>query len=210
LRRSSAFRRAFRPGPDPFAIEPGATTPANNASFRLKRSGSTAAALAVNYSVSGTATNGTDYNRLNGGAFFPPGAATVDVPVVPLPDNFAEGRETVIFKVEPQFDDGPERYTVGHRGRAGAVIADPGWVPPRPGDQVCQPVGAGHFHLCFHPAVALIAPAYRVEATDDFVSWETVHEASSVDNAVHFVDPDTPDLRRRFYRMAPDASAGGP
>ena len=70
-------------------------------------------------------------------------------------------------------------------------------------------VGQGLYHLCFHPAAAA-APGYRIEATSDFRQWETVHEAGAIDNAVHFVDPDTPDLVRRFYRLSEDPAASGP
>ena len=44
--------------------------------------------------------------------------------VGPLADNLVEGRETVRLTVVPQFDDGPQRYTVGCRNRAIVLIAD--------------------------------------------------------------------------------------
>jgi hypothetical protein len=190
---------------DPFAVEPTAALPANTATFRLRRSGSTAAALSVNYSLSGSATNGVDYTRLTGGATFAAGESSAPVIVTPLADNLAEGRETVILNVEPQFDDGPERYHVGYHHRAAAVIADASWHPPDPGDLHCSPVGDGLFHLCFPAAPAA---AFRIEASEDFLNWETVQEGAAVDGALHFVDPDAVNLRKRFYRMAEDPGAG--
>jgi hypothetical protein len=189
---------------DPFAVEPTAALPANPATFRLRRSGSAAAALSVNFTLSGTAQDGVDYTHVPVAATFPAGASSVPVVINPLPDNLAEGRETVILIVEPQFDDGPERYHVGLRRRAAAVIADATW---HAGDVHCSPVGGGLFHLCF-PAPAPAA-GFRLEASEDFLHWETVQEGAAVDGAVHFVDPEAAGLSKRFYRMADDPTAAG-
>ena len=193
---------------DPFAVEPAAGQPLNPATFRIGRHGSTAGDLAVNYSVHGTASNGTDYESLNGTAVIPAGQTATSVIVTPLADNLEEHRETVILQVEPQFDDGPERYHAGMHHRAIAIIADRTWLVPHAGD-ICSPLGAGFFHLCF-PAPAAGVPGFRIEATNNFHVWETVHEAASVDEALHFVDPNTPGVSRRFYRMAADPEATGP
>lgn len=192
---------------DPFAVEPAGGLPANTASFRFRRHGSTAGTLSVNYTMHGTATNGMDYVSLNGFATFAAGTSITFVILTPLADNLTEHREKVILQLEPQFDDGPERYRVGLRRRAIALIADRSWVVAHPVHDVCSPLGDGHFHICF-PAPAAAAPLFRIEATDNFRQWETVHEAASVEEALHFVDPDTPDLQRRFYRMAPDTASG--
>jgi hypothetical protein len=61
------------------------------------------------------------------------------------------------------------------------------------------------FHLCFP---APLAGGFRIEASEDFLHWETVQEGTPVDGAVHFVDPDAPGMPKRFYRMADDAAAG--
>jgi len=192
---------------DPLGIEPSTELPANTASFRLHRSGSTSSNLAVNYTVGGSATNGTDYELLNGAVVFPAGSPVVDVIVKPLADNLVEGRETVRLAVVPQFDDGPQRYNVGHRNRAIVVIADRSWHPALSGGSQCDAVGSGLVHLCF-PASP--TPGFLIEATDDFRHWETIHEAAPIDNAIHFVDPDTPGLPRRFYRMTEDSAAACP
>jgi len=67
--------------------------------FRFSRTGSTAAALTVTFTVSGTATNGTDYQSVPLTVTFAPGQATADLFVVPLPDATAEGSETAIVTV---------------------------------------------------------------------------------------------------------------
>ncbi len=70
-------------------------------SFYLSRTGSTAAALTVNYTMSGTATNGTDYAAVSGVATIAAGALGVDVPITPLNDALAEGTETIVLTLAP-------------------------------------------------------------------------------------------------------------
>jgi len=67
--------------------------------FRFSRTGSTAAALTVTFTVTGTATNATDYQVVPLSVTFAAGQATADLLIVPLPDGTAEGSETVIVTV---------------------------------------------------------------------------------------------------------------
>ena len=66
-------------------------------SFRLTRSASSASALTVNYTITGTATNGTDYTLVAASATIPANTTTVDVAVTPIDDALAEGTESVIL-----------------------------------------------------------------------------------------------------------------
>ena len=79
----------------------GVTTLAESATtagkFYLSRTGSTTAALIVNYTVGGTASNGVDYQTLSGAVTIPAGAPGVDLPVTPTQDTLAEGTETVVL-----------------------------------------------------------------------------------------------------------------
>lgn len=67
--------------------------------FRFSRSGSTAASLTVTFTVTGTATNGVDYQGVPLTVTFAAGQATADLFVMPLGDATAEGSETVIVTV---------------------------------------------------------------------------------------------------------------
>jgi hypothetical protein len=87
--------------------------------FTFTRTGSTAAALLVQYTVGGSATNGTDYTALGGSVTIPAGAASATVTVTPIDDPNAEGAETVAVTVQP---DGA--YTVGAPSAASVSIAD--------------------------------------------------------------------------------------
>ncbi len=69
--------------------------------FYLSRTGSTTAALTVNYTLSGTALSGTDYTALSGAAVIPAGASGVDVQITPVNDAVAEGSETVTLTLAP-------------------------------------------------------------------------------------------------------------
>jgi hypothetical protein len=77
-------------------------TPIDTGTFRFTRTGSTAAALTVAYTVNGTSTAaaGTDYTPLSLSVTFAAGSATADVMVTPLVDADAvESPKTVIVDV---------------------------------------------------------------------------------------------------------------
>lgn len=56
--------------------------------------------LTVLYDIEGMATNGVDYNFLDGIVFFPKGVDTVKFWIIPLEDGITEGSETIIISVE--------------------------------------------------------------------------------------------------------------
>jgi gliding motility-associated-like protein len=56
-------------------------------------------ALTINYTLKGTATNGTDYGPLSGSIVVPAGQTIVTLPVTAACDGIAEGSETIILSV---------------------------------------------------------------------------------------------------------------
>jgi len=68
----------------------------NNGAFTITRSGDLAAPLTVGYTVSGTASVGSDYVPLPGGVTLDAGVASVVVPVIPIDDTLVESNETVV------------------------------------------------------------------------------------------------------------------
>ncbi len=60
--------------------------------FTFTRTGSTAAALTVNFTVTGTATAGTDYASLGSSVTIPGGAASATALVTPVPDGLGRAR----------------------------------------------------------------------------------------------------------------------
>jgi len=87
--------------------------------FTFTRTGSTAAALVVQYRLGGSATNGSDYASLAGLVTIPAGQASATVTVRPVDDPDAEAAEAVDVTVQP---DGA--YTVGSPSAATVTIAD--------------------------------------------------------------------------------------
>ena len=70
---------------------------ADPAVFTISRSGSTAADLTVNYAISGTAVNGSDFTTLSGSTTILAGNASVVVNVAPVNDSSSESLETAIL-----------------------------------------------------------------------------------------------------------------
>jgi beta propeller repeat protein len=88
-------------------------------SFTLGRSGDTSSSLSVNYTIGGTATNGTDYSSLSGTVTFAAGSATATVAVNPINDNLYEFTETVTLTLTTG-----TTYTLGTNSTANLTITD--------------------------------------------------------------------------------------
>ncbi|MEQ1854019.1 MAG: Calx-beta domain-containing protein, partial [Chthoniobacteraceae bacterium] len=86
---------------------PSEAGPASGA-FYFSRTG-TAGALTVNYAISGTATNGVDYQTLSGSVVIPDTQSGVDVVMTPNDDAIVEGTETVTLTVLAGAGYGPDR-----------------------------------------------------------------------------------------------------
>lgn len=87
--------------PDRSASEPGGVgTITNLGIFEFSRTGSRTGALKISYTVSGTATNGKDYQTLDGKVTIPNGAAAKTIKVIPKDDSLHEADETVIVTLE--------------------------------------------------------------------------------------------------------------
>lgn len=99
----------------PNASEQGAVS----GSFAVTRSGDTTDALIVNYTVGGTATNGSDYSLLSQSVTIPAGATSATITVTPIPDSIAEGDETVMLTLSNDLS-----YSVGSSGTATVTIHD--------------------------------------------------------------------------------------
>ena len=87
--------------------------------FTLSRTGDFSSSLTVNYTIGGTATNGTDYSSLSGTVTFAAGSATATVVVNPLDDNLYEFTESVTLALVSG-----TTYTAGTNNTATLNIAD--------------------------------------------------------------------------------------
>jgi hypothetical protein len=78
------------------------TSGSQSGAFTVQRTGDTGQALLVNYRISGTATNGTDYQRLSGTVTIPAGQSAATIGVMPT-GNLAEGsNKNVTITLVPQ------------------------------------------------------------------------------------------------------------
>jgi hypothetical protein len=97
--------------------------------FTVTRTGNTNLDLPVYYRVSGSASNGVDYQELSGTVMIPAGAMAARIEISPIDDLLAEGKESVVITIEPPvciaiYPPPPECYRVGLHGRAEAIIID--------------------------------------------------------------------------------------
>jgi hypothetical protein len=180
---------------DAWAIEPASNTNINTATFRIRRFGPTNLPLVVAYSLSGTADNGTDYERVDSPATIPAGSRSALIVVRPRPDEQREGLETVILRLQQANAAG--NYVIGRASSAIALISD-GPLPA--GSPRCALLPGGLVHLCF---AAEPDQNFRLETTSDLQTWETIDNALSSDATWHFVESET-GLPRRFYRLIPE------
>ncbi len=87
--------------------------------FTVTRTGSTAAALTVFFSKSGTATEGADYQSIGGQVVIPASSASTTVTITPLADNLSEGDETVTITLAAN-----AAYALGASSSDTVTIAD--------------------------------------------------------------------------------------
>jgi hypothetical protein len=101
------------------ATDSAASEPADTGTFTFTRTGSTAAALTVNYSASGTATSGSDYTSLGTSVTIPVGSTSATRTVTPIDDAAIEGSETVLATLAVG-----SGYTIGSPSAATVTITD--------------------------------------------------------------------------------------
>ncbi|WP_338429787.1 beta strand repeat-containing protein [Synechococcus elongatus] len=92
----------------------------NTGTFTLSRTGSTAQALTVAYTLAGTATNGSDFSQLSGSVTFAAGSNTATVTLSPINDSLVEGDETVILSIA----NNPSYSIAPGQGSATVTIQD--------------------------------------------------------------------------------------
>jgi len=80
---------------DDQAAEPAGGQDANIGRFRITRTGDTTDALAIGYTLGGSAGSGVDFTAIPVFAVIPAGMSFVDVDITPLVDGGSEGIETV-------------------------------------------------------------------------------------------------------------------
>jgi len=93
--------------------------PADPGVFTVTRTGDTTSALTVNFAVSGTAVEGTDYGAVGTSVNLSAGTGSAQVTVTPTADALAEGAEAATLTLAPGGG-----YTIGSPAAATVTIAN--------------------------------------------------------------------------------------
>lgn len=101
------------------ATNPNAAEPSTTGTFTVTRTGATTSALVVNYTIGGTAVNGTDYTTLGTSVSIPAGQSSATITVTPIDNTIVDGTRTVILTLSAN-----AAYTVGTGASATVNIAD--------------------------------------------------------------------------------------
>jgi Calx-beta domain-containing protein len=103
--------------------------------FTFTRTGSMDAAMTVNYTVTGSATSGSDYQAIASSVIIPIGQSSATVIVTPIDDNDTEGRETVLVTLQTSQD-----FNLGSSTLATVNISDDEGVVVDFGDGIAKSV----------------------------------------------------------------------
>ncbi len=167
----------------------------NTATFVVRRDDGTNADLNVFYSVSGTASNGVDYQFLPGLVTIPAGQNSSQILVLPIENDSTNEAEiqTVILTLQTN-----AAYVLGRRSAAEAIIVEEGAERP----PTCR-LGDGSFHLCM---LGTNGFCYRIEMSTNLTDWQGICTNIVSDGAIHFADPYARHSNSQFYRALPVAN----
>jgi hypothetical protein len=97
----------------------------NTGTFTVRRAGGTNFSQVIFYQLSGTASNGVDYEELGGTVQMPAGATAVSFHVKPIDDSLIEGTETVVARIiESPMMCMTCGYRIGEQNTADVLIED--------------------------------------------------------------------------------------
>jgi hypothetical protein len=169
----------------------------NDATFTVFRRGSTNSNITVNYSISGTATNGADYATLPGSVTIPAGQTEAAITIVPIyaPSNYTS---TVILTLDAATN--VSAYQLGFPRSAETIIIDN--IIPRPAATAAG--GAVLPDRSFH--LSLSGPDgawFHIDYSTDLVNWTSICTNQVINGSIDFVDPDAATSPERVYRTVP-------
>src|SRR2546429_390170 len=95
VKKNDDDQQPTRPTVTVVASHPNASESGDPGTFTISRTGGTATALTVVYTLGGNAQNGVDYQTLSGSVTIPAGAASAEVTVRPIDDSAVEINEPV-------------------------------------------------------------------------------------------------------------------
>jgi hypothetical protein len=140
--------------------------------FTIFRSGDTAPALNVYCCISGTATNGMDYQAISSFVFLPAGVRSNTVAIKPINLGQTDIR-TVTIDLCPSPLMTPVNYVIGSPGTATAFITPPGVSNLPPDVNIISPAGGAVFYTPVD--ISLIARAIGFDGSISNVEFFANH-----------------------------------
>jgi glucose/arabinose dehydrogenase len=144
----------------------------DNGSFIITRSGQLAEPLFVEYTITGTAENGTDYVGLNGTLVIPVDNPSATITVAPIDDTIFEGPETVVLTLQTSGD-----YVLGTPTTATVTITEADANNPPSAPVITEPltdttvVSGADVHMEIGPFADLDPGQTRLDS--DWEIWTT-------------------------------------
>jgi len=139
----------------------------DSGSFTIQLSAAAAAPITINYAISGSAANGTDYAALQSSITIPAGVTSSVIKITPVDDSMYEGDETVTLTLSTGTG-----YVLGTSKSATITIKDND-SPPPPGN------GTGLLGEYFDNMDFTALKFSRTDASVNF-NWGTSSPASSM------------------------------
>ena len=167
-----------------------------NATFVVRRLGSTNDDLTVLYNIGGTATNGVDYVALPGSIVIPAASRSAMISIVPIDNDPPDLNSTVVLSLAPSTN-----YVAGIPRRAAALIVDSNSPPP--------PFGFIGHHSFHFSEPGPDGAWFHVEYSTNLHDWTSICTNQVVNGSIDFTDPDASADPARFYRVVPNAGPPG-
>ena len=144
----------------------------NTATFVVHRNASTNTVTVVYYAVSGTASNGVDYQALPGSITIPAGTSYALITIYPLnADSSYPYYDTVVLSLIPSqaATNLPPAYTIGSPSSAGAIILNDNYLPiPQP---LIRSLSDNSLHLSLPATNGM---NFALQSSTDLVNWMTI------------------------------------
>lgn len=99
-------------------------------SFEFCRIGSTASPVTVNYTIAGSAVNGTDYTTIPNSIIIPAGQQCASLPIEAIDDQIAEGKDSILLIYQPGPCPVMDTLTI--------YVSDQGNLDAGPDDTICS------------------------------------------------------------------------
>jgi hypothetical protein len=167
-----------------------------DATFAVNRCGATNDELTVDYTISGTASNGVDYVALPGTITIPAGQREATITIVPIDADTNNTPETVVLTLGPSTNS-PPAFKVGFPSSAEALILN---------SEAPYPRLTGRFLHDHTFCLSMNGPEgawFRVDYSTDCLHWTPVCTNQVVAGLINFADPNAAGSTSRWYRTVP-------